>query len=178
MKRHNEFLESFAPLTFVGNHDVTRLATQITDVRHRLHALVVLMTVGGVPSIYYGDEQGFTGLKEERFGGDDAIRPAFPARPGDLPAEGWATYHRHQELISLRRRYPWLHRARTAELTLTNTGYAYEVRAGDDRLVVALNLGATVLALSGLRASEVLAGHADVTGDAVRVPAHGWVVLG
>ena len=41
-------------------------------------ALAILMTVAGTPSIYYGDEQAFTGIKEERVGGDDAIRPALP----------------------------------------------------------------------------------------------------
>ncbi|MEP6981902.1 MAG: alpha-amylase family protein [Nakamurella sp.] len=177
MTRHNEFLATFVPMTFIGNHDVTRLATQITDARHHLHALVVLMTVGGVPSVYYGDEQGFTGLKEERFGGDDAIRPAFPAGPDDLAPDGWPTYHRHQELISLRRRHPWLHRATTAELSLTNTGYAYEARSGENRLVVALNLDDAELVLADLEVSQVLAGQAELDGGSVRVPAHGWVVL-
>ena len=178
MKRHNEFLAAFVPMTFVGNHDVTRLATLISDERHRVHALVVLMTVGGVPSIYYGDEQGFTGLKEERIGGDDAIRPEFPAGPDDLDPAGWATYRRHQELIALRRRHPWLHRARTADLSLSNTGYAYEVRAGDDRLVVVLNIADDVLELAGLGVSAVQAGDAGIDGDNVQVPAHGWAVLG
>ncbi len=178
MKRHNEFLAAFVPMTFVGNHDVTRLATLISDERHRVHALVVLMTVGGVPSIYYGDEQGFTGLKEERIGGDDAIRPEFPAGPDELGPAGWATYHRHQELIALRRRHPWLHRARSAELSLSNTGYAYEVRSGDDRLVVGLNIGDEALELTGAGVSEVRAGHAELDGDTVRIPGHGWVVLG
>lgn len=90
-------VEAFAPQTFVGNHDVTRIATRLTDRRHLPHALVVLLTVAGTPAVYYGDEQAMTGLKEERLGGDDAIRPAYPAAPADLPAEGWATYHLHQE---------------------------------------------------------------------------------
>ena len=80
--RHNGFLETFAPLTFVGNHDVTRLASRLEDDRHLAHALAVLLTVGGTPAIYYGDEQAFRGIKEERAGGDDEIRPAIPGRPG------------------------------------------------------------------------------------------------
>ena len=40
--RHNEFLKTFAPLTFVGNHDVTRLASRLDDERHLAHALAVL----------------------------------------------------------------------------------------------------------------------------------------
>ncbi len=55
--RHNGFLDTFVPLTFVGNHDVTRLASRLEDGRHLAHALAVLLTVGGTPAIYYGDEQ-------------------------------------------------------------------------------------------------------------------------
>ena len=29
LKRHDEFLDAFAPLTFIGNHDVTRIASQL-----------------------------------------------------------------------------------------------------------------------------------------------------
>ena len=42
------FLETFVPLTFVGNHDVTRLASAITDPRHHGHAVAILGFVGGV----------------------------------------------------------------------------------------------------------------------------------
>ena len=75
LQRHNEFLGSFAPLTFIGNHDVTRIASQLENPDHLAHALVVLLTVGGVPSVYAGDEFGFRGVKEDRYGGDDAVRP-------------------------------------------------------------------------------------------------------
>ena len=83
MKRHNAFLDSFVPQTFIGNHDVTRIASQIGPAKAAL-ALAVLMTVGGVPSIYYGDEQGYVGVKQERFGGDDDVRPKFPGSPAEL----------------------------------------------------------------------------------------------
>ncbi|TMR09677.1 alpha-amylase family glycosyl hydrolase, partial [Nonomuraea zeae] len=66
--RHDDLLATFAPLTFVGNHDVTRIASRLDDHRHLGHALAVLFTVGGVPSVYYGDELGLEGVKEEREG--------------------------------------------------------------------------------------------------------------
>jgi cyclomaltodextrinase len=112
LERHNAFLQTFVPLTFAGNHDVTRLASKLENPDLLPLALTVLLTVGGTPSIYYGDEQAFRGVKEDRSGGDDAVRPAFPAAPSDLSRAGWPVYHLHQELISLRRRNPWLHRAR------------------------------------------------------------------
>ena len=69
---------------------MTRIASQIGPAKAAL-ALAVLMTVGGVPSIYYGDEQGYVGVKQERFGGDDDVRPKFP---GSLPnCPRWESRH-------------------------------------------------------------------------------------
>jgi cyclomaltodextrinase len=182
MDRHTEFLQTFTPLTFVGNHDVTRIASAIGDKRHLAHALVVLFTVGGTPTIYYGDEQAFVGVKEERAGGDDAIRPEFPVGGrGELAAEGWPTFHVHQELIGLRRRHPWLHRATATTLQLTNGTYAYEASGEGERLVVSLNLEDTVSTLELPAHGEVVAGSASVSrtasGTTVETPPHGWVVL-
>ncbi len=84
LERHDGFLDRFVPLTFLGNHDVTRIASRLADPRHLGAALAVLLTCGGTPAIYAGDEQGFRGVKEEREGGDDAVRPEFPATPAGL----------------------------------------------------------------------------------------------
>jgi cyclomaltodextrinase len=175
--RHNDMLDTFVPLTFVGNHDVTRIASAIHDERHLPHALVTLFTVAGTPSVYYGDEQAFRGTKQERVGGDDAIRPQFPSSPADLSPLGESTFRLHQELIGLRRRHPWLHRARTTTLHLTNMALLYEVRAGDHRLVTALNLDDTPLEHDVAGISGVLAGVARLDGSAVTVAPHGWAVL-
>ena len=110
--RHNEFAAAFLPMTFIGNHDVTRIASRLGDLRHLPHALAVLFTVPGSPSVYAGDEQAFRGVKYDRAGGDEEIRPAFPATPGDLAPDGWPTYRLHQDLIGLRRRHAWLARSR------------------------------------------------------------------
>jgi cyclomaltodextrinase len=182
LERHNHFLASFVPYTFVGNHDVTRLASAITDERHIAHALVVLFTVGGTPSVYYGDEQGFRGIKENRAGGDDAVRPEFPEDgPAALAAEGWPLYHLHQELIGLRRRNSWLHGATVTNVELTNELYAYTVTDGTNRVGVALNISETTEEVQFEGLSSVLAGGAELsatgTGALVRVPAHGWVAI-
>ncbi len=174
--RHNEWLDAFVPATFVGNHDVNRIASTITDERHLPHAHVVLFTIGGTPMIYYGDEQGFRGVKEERVGGDDDVRPEFPMAKDDLAPYGWSTYHLHQELIGLRRRHSWLHDARTETVELTNTALAYRAYSGEDQIHVVLNLGDD--AVSYRLGGELLAGEATVEGDRVTVPAHGWAVVG
>ncbi|MDU0349183.1 alpha-amylase family protein [Actinomyces sp. MRS3W] len=143
LQRHNDLLTSFTPMTFVGNHDVTRIASKIGGAGAAL-AVVLLFTVGGIPSIYYGDEQAFRGVKTERLGGDDEVRPAFPGRPEDLSSLGAPMLRLHQELIALRRRNPWLTTARTTATHLDNRDYAYDVvGAGGQKLHVALQLDPT-----------------------------------
>jgi cyclomaltodextrinase / maltogenic alpha-amylase / neopullulanase len=182
LDRHNDFTGAFAPLTFVGNHDVTRLASRLTDTRHLPHAFAILLTVGGTPSIYYGDEQAFRGIKEDRLGGDDAIRPAFPATPAQLAPYGWDTYRLHQHLIGLRRRNPWLDRARTSVLHLANTQLVYEARYENCRLITALNLANAPASLPAPHAGTIQAGAGDLrhqgTPDAsVGLGPHGWAIL-
>ena len=63
LKRNNDLLSTFVPSTFVGNHDVTRIASAVGP-DFTAHAAAVLFTVAGVPSVYAGDEYGWTGVKE------------------------------------------------------------------------------------------------------------------
>ena len=144
LNRHNGFLAHFTPNTFIGNHDVTRIASVIGS-DGAVMALAILLTLGGIPSIYYGDEQGFTGIKEERTGGDDAIRPAFPDTPSELADWGQNVHRAHQDLIGLRRRNPWLVTATTTPLHLENTRYTYRAAArdGSNHLDVAIDIAGT-----------------------------------
>ncbi|WP_214317277.1 alpha-amylase family protein [Nonomuraea sediminis] len=149
LDRHNGMLETFVPQTFAGNHDVSRLATRLEDPRHLGHALAILFTVAGIPSVYYGDEEGLTGLKEEREGGDDAIRPAFPETPG----ERGPVFRLHQRLIGNRRRHPGVVRARTKVDHLTNR--TASLTTADVRLLLNLDDEAQVI-------------------DGIEVPPHAW----
>jgi len=184
LQRHNEFLGSFAPLTFIGNHDVTRIASQLENPDHLAQALVILLTVGGVPSVYAGDEFGFRGVKEERYGGDDAVRPEFGSPPMQLDEFGARVWALHQYLIGLRRRHPWLHAASTTALRLENRQYVYATRNGDDVLLVALNIDdqplQLVLSELGTARAQVVAGSSappQEVVDAVVVEPHGWRIL-
>ncbi len=146
LTRHNEFLDTFLPFTFIGNHDVTRIASRIGPERAIL-ALVILMTLGGQPAIYYGDEQGFTGIKYERPGGDDEIRQRLPANPNELLPFGQWIYRHHQALIALRRRYSWLQSATTVTDQLDNDMIDYRALGNQGQeLAVQLRLGDQVQA--------------------------------
>jgi cyclomaltodextrinase / maltogenic alpha-amylase / neopullulanase len=182
--RHNEFLDAFVPMTFVGNHDVTRIASQLSNTRHLEHALVILMTTGGTPSVYAGDEAAYRGIKEERFGGDDAVRPEFTTPLMGIDEHGHDVFRLHQYLIGLRRRHPWLHTARTSPLRLTNTQYVYATRSGSDALVVALNIDDAPWSLSlpelGLGDGQIVAGSGAPPQDVVTradIEPHGWIII-
>ena len=61
--------------SFVDNHDVERIYTKLKNKEHFLPVHVMLYTLPGIPSLYYGSEFGIEGRKE-RFS-DDSLRPAL-----------------------------------------------------------------------------------------------------
>ena len=90
----------------------------------------------------------------------------------------------HQYLIGLRRRNPWLHAARTEPLHLTNQQYVYRTKAGDDALIVALNVDDAPLRVSlsewGIGSGRLVAGSAapaEATVEQVDVGPHGWAIV-
>jgi cyclomaltodextrinase / maltogenic alpha-amylase / neopullulanase len=179
LDRNNSYLDTFKPLTFVGNHDVTRIASQIQDSRHLEHVIVLLFTLGGTPCIYYGDEQAFIGIKEHRVGGDDAIRPSFPHDgPTALAHTGWPFYRLHQRLIGFRRRHSWLHSSRTKVLHLTNHQFVFQSYTNDGSITVALNLSDEPLKLAGSGSSQqALGDRATESGNDWIIPPHRWAVF-
>jgi glycosidase len=176
LARTEPLLEVCAPLTFVGNHDVTRIASRIEDERHLAHAIVILLTTGGVPSIYAGDEQGYTGIKEDRVGGDDAVRPAFPEGPEALWSGGWWLHDLHRSLLVIRRERPWLARAATEVVAITNRSMV--MRSGRpgtaDALTTAINLDDDPLELP---AGRLLLADPTTTGSPTAVAPHGWAIV-
>ncbi|GGG81738.1 alpha-amylase family glycosyl hydrolase [Corynebacterium pelargi] len=155
VRRHMEFLEHFIPNTFVGNHDVTRIASKVGQDKAVL-AAVLLLTMPGIPSIYYGDELGMEGIKEERIGGDDAVRPEWQPEwvEGDEPAVlgVW------KSLIALRRQHSWLVNATVETLELENEHYVYRVqqRGGQERLEVELSLSPSPRAIIRNANAEII----------------------
>jgi cyclomaltodextrinase len=176
VERHDELLTTQAPSTFVGNHDVTRIASAVGE-RFALHAAAVLFTVAGTPSVYAGDEYGWTGVKEDREGGDDAVRPTFPATPPVPEGSAAGVFHAHQALVALRRRHPWLHRAHTDVVHLTNTAVVLRTATDREAVVTALNLADDPVEVPAADATQVEAGAGDLAGGTLRLPAAGWAVL-
>ena len=61
--------------TFVDNHDVARIATKLRNKAHLVPLYIMLYTLPGIPSLYYGSEFAIEGRKERH--SDDSLRPAL-----------------------------------------------------------------------------------------------------
>jgi glycosidase len=177
--RHAELVERLVPFTFLDNHDTTRVASQIEDHRHWGHAIALLLFLPGIPCLYYGDELGLAGVKEERLGGDDAIRPELPGSPAEVSAVDPVVLELYRRLIAFRRRTPWLTDARIATSDVENTSIRITAvpRAGDavnsgEALTLVLNLADDPVALPA-GAETVETSHPD---QPEHVAAHGWAI--
>ena len=72
---------------FVDNHDVERISTKLRTKAHYAPVHILLYTLPGIPSVYYGSEFGIEGRKER--GSDDSLRPSL--RLEDFPpASEWS----------------------------------------------------------------------------------------
>jgi len=59
---------------FADNHDVERIYTKLNNKSHFMPVHILLYTLPGIPSVYYGSEFGIEGQKQR--GSDDSLRPA------------------------------------------------------------------------------------------------------
>ena len=72
-------------LCFADNHDVTRIASILSNPAHLPLVYTMLFGMTGIPCVYYGSEWG---AKADKKDGDPALRPAF-----DAPESNWLTEH-------------------------------------------------------------------------------------
>ena len=63
--------------TFVDNHDEDRIASKLKDKNHLMPIYLCLLTLPGIPSIYYGGEWAVEGTRTRT--SDQALRPALSA---------------------------------------------------------------------------------------------------
>lgn len=153
--RHAEFSHTAPMQTFAGNHDVPRIASTVGDTGAAL-AAVMLLTLPGIPSVYYGDEQAFRGEKAEGYGADDPLRPALPAGPGELALNGRWLHDLYRELIALRHRNPWITRSGVEVEHTENELIRYAVLAEHDRIDVEIALVPQPRAVVTLNGETVL----------------------
>ena len=122
---------------FVDNHDVERIYTKLTNKAHFAPVHVLLYTLPGVPSIYYGSEFGIEGRKE--YGSDDSLRPALNIEDYKDSVKTNPCTALIAALGKVRQAVPALSYGSYDELMLTNRQFAYARDLDGTRVIVSVN---------------------------------------
>ena len=134
-------------MNFVDNHDVTRIASILTNKNHLPLTYGILFGMPGIPCIYYGSEWGEEGVKAPD--NDYALRPCFDApKPNELT-------ELIEKLIVIRRESDALCNGGYRNVVLTNHQLVFERRSDNERILVAINAGDC----------DFTAGNGELNGD-------------
>ncbi len=164
---------------FVDNHDVERIYTKLTDKAQFVPVHILLYTLPGVPSIYYGSEFGIEGKKERH--SDDSLRPALRLEDYQKALEENDCTRLIGALGKVRQNLKALSYGDYQELVLTNRQYGFARNYEGERVMAAVNNDDQEAVISlpagnGTLYRDMLSGQTvPVTGGyiQVHVPAHG-----
>lgn len=117
-------------LSFVDNHDVTRVASILQNEKHLPIIYAMLIGMPGIPCIYYGSEWGTKALKRE---GDPALRPCF-----EEPVENELTSY-IKKLCEIRKESEALCHGTFRSAFLTNKQCIMEREWNGEKMFVAIN---------------------------------------
>ena len=122
---------------FLDNHDVSRIYNKLYNKQHLYNVSLLLYTIPGIPSIYYGSEFCVSGDKQS--GSDWNLRPC-------LELNDYSSFYEKSEITKLlcklgdaKKKYPELTYGYYQELYLTNRQYAYSRIINNRAVVVILN---------------------------------------
>ena len=123
--------------SFVDNHDVERIATKLREKEHYTPVHILLYTLPGIPSVYYGSEFGIQGKKERH--SDDSLRPALNLADFADAYENNPCTRLVSVLGKARQNIPALTQGEYKELCLTTRQYAFARTLGEKTVLVAVN---------------------------------------
>ena len=164
--------------SFTDNHDVERLMSKLTRKEDYYSVQMLLYTLPGIPSIYYGSEWGIEGRKEN--GDDGPLRPAIDiTKKAEMENE---YSHYIAKLGQIHKENPELSYGMYRELMLKNRQYVFGRFLDNSMVMIAVNNddeAANVEAAAGFpvsRAVDLLTGEEIAVGDNGKVklivPAH------
>ncbi len=121
--------------SFTDNHDVARIYSKLQNKEHFPLVHILLYTLPGIPSIYYGSEYAIPGEKERY--SDASLRPALNL---EELKKGPDPYSKLFSLLGrLRQTNPVLSGGAYRELLLTNRQYAFAREKAGEQMIIALN---------------------------------------
>lgn len=117
-------------LSFVDNHDVSRIASNLTNEKHLPLIYAMAFGMPGIPCVYYGSEWGAKAHKSE---GDPALRACF-----EVPLENELTLWIAQ-LAEAKKNSKALNYGSFKSIVLTNKQCIFERECDSERVLVAIN---------------------------------------
>ena len=122
---------------FVDNHDVERIYTKLINKAHFTPVHILLYTLPGIPSVYYGSEFGIEGRKEKF--SDDSLRPALSLSDFGDALQNNPYTRLIAALGHIRQSGPALSYGDYKELLLTNRQYAFARNHNGTTVLVTVN---------------------------------------
>ena len=122
---------------FADNHDVERIYTKLNNKKHFIPLHILLYTLPGIPSVYYGSELGFEGKKEK--GSDDSLRPQLDFEEYKDSVENNAQTKLIAALGKIRSGLSELSYGDYKELFLSNCQYAFKRSFRGRDVIVTVN---------------------------------------
>lgn len=120
-------------LCFVDNHDVTRIASNLTNEAHLPLIYAMAFGMPGIPCVYYGSEWGAKAHKSE---GDPALRACFE-EPVENELSEWIS-----KLAEAKKNSEALNYGAFRSVVLTNKQCIFERKSEHERVLVAINADA------------------------------------
>ncbi len=117
-------------LSFVDNHDVTRVASILGNEKHLPLIYAMCFGMPGIPCVYYGSEWGAKGEKKD---GDQVLRASF-GKPEFNQLSQWIS-----KLAKAKRESVALNYGTFRSVVLTNKQCIFERKAEGERVLVAIN---------------------------------------
>ncbi len=190
-----EYADPNSLVIFADNHDMSRIYTQLNEDYDLFKmAMVYVLTMRGIPQIFYGTEI----LMHNRGTGEHGIiRSDFPGGwPGDqkdaFTGKGLSSQEKQAQdftrhLLNWRKTQPVIHHGELMQFVPHNAVYAYVRYDDNDKVLVVFNKNKQPVSLDRLRYAEQLSGHSHavdvLTGtrfdlsDTIEVPARGVLLL-
>ncbi|MBO4395997.1 MAG: alpha-amylase [Eubacterium sp.] len=127
----------FKLYNFVDNHDVERIYTKLNNKAHFTPVHILLYTLPGIPSIYYGSEFAIEGKKEKQ--SDASLRPAIDLENYKDAVTANPATKLIAALGKIRSETPALSYGDYRELVLTTRQYAFSRNHDGQSVLITVN---------------------------------------
>ena len=159
-------------LSFVDNHDVSRIASILTNVKHLPLIYTFMFTMPGIPSVYYGSEWGEKADKKQ---GDPALRPYI-----EKPSWNELTEH-ISKLTALRNGNEVLSYGDFRTVVLQNKSCVFERKTDNGRILTAINADGNPVHLDGefggAKGCDLITGEEVSFAGGLNLPAYAGFVV-